>query len=128
MHQFVAASIALLSLAGSSLACEVVNGVKFTAYGYPDASGIPAYKCQNGKPVNTGPNDKTELGDGSFGNPYAAAASRNSVFKRCDVLYMPLLKKYFRIQDDCSGCGMSFSDPRIDLERPLPGPTVAGID
>lgn len=87
------------------MACQTVSGVKFTAYGFPDASGIPAYKCNGNNVVPTGPNDRTQLGDGSFGKPYAAAAAGNSVFKKCELLYMPLLKKYFRVQDDCSGCG-----------------------
>ena len=98
------------------MGCGVVGGVKFTAYGFPDADGIPAYKCNGNQVATTGPNDRTELGDGSFGNPYAAAAAGNSVFKKCELLYMPLLKKYFRVQDDCSGCG-SYSLRTCVLKR-----------
>ena len=105
MHTFNLLALSVLSLTGSSLACGVVSGVKFTAYGYPDADGTPAYKCNGNKVVPTQAGDKTMLGDGSFGKPYAAAAASGSVFTKCELLYHPLLKKYFRVQDNCSGCG-----------------------
>ncbi|KAG6999262.1 hypothetical protein G7Y79_00036g072180 [Physcia stellaris] len=104
MYTTIPLSLFFLSLTGSGMACSTVSGIKFTAYGFPDASGIPAYKCNGNTVTTTGPNDRTQLGDGSFGKPYAAAAARNSIFQRCELLYMPLLKKYFRVQDDCSGC------------------------
>lgn len=106
MYHFLPLALAILSLSGSSVGCSTEKGIKLTNYGFPDASGTPAYKCKGGKVVNTQQGDKTELGDGSFKNPYAAAASGNSVFKKCDLIYVPILKKYFRVQDDCSGCGM----------------------
>lgn len=34
---------------------------------------------------------KTELGDDSFGKPYAAAAAGNSIFKKCDLIYVHIL-------------------------------------
>ena len=111
MHTIIPLSFLVLSLTGSSAGCGVVSGVKFTAYGFPDADGVPAYKCNGNQVVQTGPNDRTELGDGSSGNPYAAAAATGSTFKKCELLYMPLLKKYFRVQDNCSGCG-KLSIPR----------------
>ncbi|KAL8795539.1 MAG: hypothetical protein Q9195_001960 [Heterodermia aff. obscurata] len=104
MHTIIPLSLFVLSLTGLSVGCGVVSGVKFTAYGFPDADGVPAYKCNGNQVVQTGPNDRTELGDGSFGNPYAAAAATGSTFKKCELLYLPLLKKYFRVQDNCSGC------------------------
>ena len=106
MYKLLPIALALVSFSDFSLACNAERGIKLTNYGFPDASGIPAYKCQGGNVVPTGPNDRTELGDGSFGNPYAAAAAGNSIFKKCDLIYVPILKKYFRVQDDCSGCGM----------------------
>lgn len=106
MHKVLPLALALLYFGVSSLACSAQNGIKLTNYGFPDASGTPAYKCNGDKIVPTKPGDKTELGDGSFGNPYAAAAAGNSVFKKCSLLYVPLLEKYFRVQDDCSGCGV----------------------
>ena len=110
MHSILDLSIAILALAGSGFACNLVTSVKLTNYGYPDASGIPSYACQNGQPVE--PGTSTELGDGSFGNPYAAAAAVTSTtFKKCQKVYVPLLEKYFIIQDDCSGC-REFGPPR----------------
>ena len=111
MHTIISLSLFALSLIGSAVGCGVVSGVKFTAYGFPDADGIPAYKCNGNQVVQTGPNDRTKLGDGSFGSPYAAAAATGSTFKKCELLYMPLLKKYFRVQDNCGACSR-FSAPR----------------
>ena len=105
MRASIIASVYVLSLSGSALACSTVNGIKHTAYGWPDASGTPAYKCNGNTRINTVAGDKTLLGDGSAGKPYAAAAKiSNSIFKPCELVYSPLLEKYFRIQDDCSGC------------------------
>ena len=105
MQKYIAASLAALSLAGSSLACNVVSGVKFTAYGFPDAPGTPAFMCQGTTVVPSQAGDQTPLGDGSFANPYTAASATGSPFAECELLYHPLLKKYFRINDNCSGCG-----------------------
>ncbi|KAL9609208.1 MAG: hypothetical protein Q9167_006006 [Letrouitia subvulpina] len=115
MQKTLALSLFLLSLTGSSLGCNVVSGVKFTAYGFPDASGTPAYKCNGDRVVPTQAGDKTMLGDGSFNKPYAAAAAGGSVFKKCELLYMPLLKKYFRVQDDCSGCDLYVVQANKDI-------------
>ncbi|KAI4158987.1 MAG: hypothetical protein LQ342_006960 [Letrouitia transgressa] len=115
MQKTLALSLLFLSLTGSSLGCDVVSGVKFTAYGFPDASGTPAYKCNGNRVVQTQPGDKTMLGDGSFNKPYAAAAAGGSIFKKCELLYIPLLKKYFRVQDDCSGCDLYVVQANRDI-------------
>ena len=110
MYSIFDLSVALLALAGSGFACNLVTSVKLTNYGYPDASGIPSYACQNGQPVE--PGTATKLGDGSFGNPYAAAAAVTSTtFPKCAKVYVPLLEKYFIIQDDCGGCRKCLSYP-----------------
>lgn len=119
MYKTIPLSLFLLSLTGSGMACETVGGIKFTAYGFPDAFGIPAYKCNGDNVAITGANDRTQLGDGSFGNPYAAAAAGSSIFQKCELLYMPLLKKYFRVQDDCSGCGQSSSQLCMQMVETL---------
>ena len=111
MHSILDLSIAALALAGSGFACTLRTSIKLTNYGYPDASGIPSYACQNGQPVE--PGTSTKLGDGSFNNPYAAAAAVTSTtFQKCQKVYVPLLEKYFIIQDDCSGCRKYFSTSR----------------
>ena len=114
MYKLLSLALALVSLSDLSLGCKVERGIKFTNYGFPDASGTPAYKCSGGQVVPTQLGDRTKLGDGSFGNPYAAAAAGNSIFKKCDLIYVPILKKYFRVQDDCSGCGKS-AFPKLPL-------------
>ena len=103
----------LFSLTPSTLACNTIGGIKLTNYGYPDASGTPAYKCNGNKVLPSKPGDKTELGDGSFKNPYAAASAdpSQSFLNKCELIYVPLLKKYFRVQDNCSGC----VDKQVDL-------------
>ena len=108
MYKLTEISIALLAIAGSGLACNRVDKVRLTNYGFPDASGIPSYHCNGDKPVPSQPGGKTLLGDGSFNKPYAAAASKSSkTFKQCQTIYVPLLEKYFKIQDDCAQCGKS---------------------
>lgn len=96
----------LFSLSPSTQACNTIGGIKLTNYGFPDADGTPAYKCHGKKFVPTKPGDRTELGDDSFHNPYAsAAASPSQTFlKKCELIYVSLLKIYFRVQDNCSGC------------------------
>ncbi|KAG8526559.1 uncharacterized protein KY384_008760 [Bacidia gigantensis] len=85
MHStYLALSLTTLLLPLSTLSCSVASGIKFTNYGYPDASGTPAYKCNGNNVVNTVAGDKTLLGDGSYEKPYAAAAEGNSVFKKCE--------------------------------------------
>ena len=81
------APFVLLSLAGSSIACNVVNGVKFTAYGYPDASGTPAFSCNGNTVVPSPAGGKTPLGDGSYNKPYAAASATGSIFKEYSRRY-----------------------------------------
>ncbi|KAL6713988.1 hypothetical protein ACLMJK_008482 [Lecanora helva] len=113
MYSLPIISTAILALAGPGLACNLVKSVKLTNYGYPDANGIPSYRCQNGQPVQ--PGTSTKLGDGSFNNPYAAAAAVTSnTFKKCQKVYVPILKKFFIIQDDCSACHAT-PDSWIDL-------------
>ncbi|KAL8748097.1 MAG: hypothetical protein Q9190_000125 [Brigantiaea leucoxantha] len=99
-----AVSLLLLSLTNPTIPCSIAAGTKFTAYGYPDADGIPAYACKGSQPISSSAGEKTMLGDGSFEKPYAAAAALGSVFQECELVYVPLLKKYFRIQDNCGAC------------------------
>lgn len=105
MHKPTALTIFLLSLTHHSTGCSVKSGTKFTAYGFPDANGVPAYQCNGNQIVLADSSHRTLLGDGSYNNPYAAAAHGNSDFQKCELVYVPLLRKYFRVQDDCSGCG-----------------------
>ena len=106
-----AVSLLLLSLTNPTTPCSIAASTKFTAYGYPDADGIPAYACKGSQPISSSAGGKTMLGDGSFEKPYAAAAASGSVFQECELVYVPLLKKYFRIQDNCGACGRFFIFP-----------------
>ena len=123
MSKLLSLSLLVLSLIQSGMGCNTVSGIKFTAYGFPDASGTPAYACNGNNPVASQPGGKTVLGDGSFNKPYSAAAATGSIFKECELLYMPLLKKYFRVQDNCSGCGqfilVESSTEHINANRPM---------
>ena len=111
--KFLPITLFLFSLHPCTLACNTIDGIKFTNYGYPDAPGTPAYKCDGNKVLPTEPGDKTALGDGSFERPYAAAAAdpSHSFVQKCELLYIPLLQKFFRVQDNCSGC----IDKQLDL-------------
>lgn len=47
------------------------------------------------------------IGSGSFGDPLTLAAASNGPFKKCEVVYLPYLKKYARFEDVCGQCRRS---------------------
>ena len=119
MHKHLPLSISLLSLITSVLSCATVAGVKLTNYGWPDLPKppqAPAFNCQGSTKVPSQAGDKPVLGDGSFGKPYSAAISVTSTFNDCELVYIPILEKYFRIDDHCGGCSMlGISFPSFSL-------------
>ena len=89
----------LLSASSSAISCQVQTNWKITFFGYPDNSppgGDIAFDCGRGF---------TAGGDGSLGNPVTMAAAYNA-FAKCEVIYIPYLKKYARYEDYCGQCGM----------------------
>lgn len=89
----------LLSALSPATSCKVQTNWKITFFGYPDnspAGGDIAFDCGRGF---------TAGGDGSLGNPVTMAAAYNA-FAKCEVIYIPYLKKYARYEDYCGQCGM----------------------
>ena len=49
-------------------------------------------------------------GDGSYENPALfATAEINPQFKKCEIVYLPLFKKYFQYGDICQQCATDYS-------------------
>lgn len=130
-------AFAVLALVDITFSCQVINGVKLTNYGYPDTPHPhqPAYKCNNESVIPTQLGDLPLLGNGSYGSPYSAAARDGSEFGKCELLYVPILKKYFRVSDDCWACSKCDNaccaaefliGRRITACRPLPHPSEPG--
>ena len=45
-------------------------------------------------------------GTGTYDDPISfATATDNNNLPRCAIVYVPLLQKYFRNEDDCAECG-----------------------
>ena len=109
MYKALPLTLTLLSFGSSVLGCALVGGVKLTNYGWPDLPKPPqppAFNCRGNTKVPSQAGNKPVLGDGSYGKPYSAAISTTSNFRDCELIYIPILEKYFRIDDHCSGCSM----------------------
>lgn len=91
----------LLSASSPAISCQVQTNWKITFFGYPDnspPSGDIAFDCGRGFAAG---------GDGSLNDPVTMAAAYN-VFAKCEVIYIPYLKKYARYEDYCGQCGTFF--------------------
>ena len=129
---------AILFAAEQALAqsCNIKNNQGFSFYGLGSAGVYSKYKCNGNSyvqgsdtlpPAQSGRSGGGEhppytplrialadmiLGDGTYDNPtHFAAAVGDPNFKQCETIYVPLLKKYFRLNEICEGCG----DGHIDL-------------
>ena len=95
-----------LSLAQSESGCAAVPNVWLTNYGFPDASGLTQFSCNGNQVANA--NVPTPLGTGEYDNPYSAALSVSATtFKKCETVYIPYFRKYFKFVDGCAQCGTS---------------------
>lgn len=105
----------LVSASAPAISCQVQTNWKITFFGYPDnspPSGDIAFNCGRGFAAG---------GDGSLNNPVTMAAAYN-VFAKCEVIYIPYLKKYARYEDYCGQCGMliPFLPPFLSLPLSIP--------
>ena len=95
-----------LSLAQSTSGCTAVPNVWLTNYGFPDASGLTQFSCNGNQVVDA--NVPTPLGTGNYDSPYAAALSKTATeFSKCETIYVPYFRKYFKFVDVCAQCGKS---------------------
>ncbi|KAL9100986.1 MAG: hypothetical protein Q9163_003708 [Psora crenata] len=104
MFKYCAFAFLLFSLqAGHSLACTAVQQVHLTNYGFPDASGLTQFSCSGSTPGTA--NVPTPLGSGTHSSPYAFAASATTqTFQKCETIYIPYFRKYFKFVDVCAAC------------------------
>lgn len=125
--------LALITLTAASAAatCTPINPVVLTFYGYPDndpPSADIAYDCGRGYKASgmslflffiyylsfTGMicmQRTNKTGNGTYNNPLTAASAAPGEFNKCEVLYLPYLRKYVIIEDTCAQCSMSRSLP-----------------
>ncbi|KUI56530.1 hypothetical protein VP1G_03900 [Cytospora mali] len=90
----IAASIFL----GAAQGCSVVSGVKVTYYGAPDndpPGDATAYDC-GGRDYHAG-------GVGTYANPLTFATAPGE-YNECEIVYLPYMKKYVRMEDYCEAC------------------------
>lgn len=115
---------ALTALPSTLASCGLVNEVALTFYGSPDDSppqSDVAVDCGRGKNANGEPMaggmdiclhyclrhivTVEWTGTGTFDNPMSfGTATDNQNLPRCAIIYVPLLRKYFRNEDDCVDC------------------------
>jgi len=84
-------------------ACSIQGSTTITFYGYPDNSppgaGV-AYDC--------GGRNKIAGGSGTYTDPVTFASAPGE-FDKCEIIYLPYLEKYSRMEDTCTQCSRSLS-------------------
>jgi hypothetical protein len=91
--------VTLYTLALTASACSKQGSTQITFYGFPDNSPpdpATAYNC--------GGRNNIAGGSGTFNDP-VTFASATAEFNQCEVIYVPYLEKYARMEDDCQQCG-----------------------
>lgn len=89
---------AAASLLGAAQGCSIVSGVKVTYYGAPDndpPGDATAYPC-GGRDYHAG-------GVGTYDDPLSFATAPGE-YDECEIVYLPYMKKYLRMEDYCQGC------------------------
>lgn len=83
--------------------CRVFERVAVTFYGAPDndppGSQATAWSCDPSRGAKAG-------GTGSYLDPLSFASAKYE-FDKCEIIYLPYLKKYLRFDDFCATCGES---------------------
>ncbi|KAL9098021.1 MAG: hypothetical protein Q9163_006232 [Psora crenata] len=96
--------------------CSVKNDVTFTFFGLGSAGVFTKFGC-SGTSVKAGSETaiaadgpRPSGGDGSYDHPALfATAESNTAFQRCEIIYIPYLKKYFQFGDICVQCDTDFA-------------------
>ena len=84
---------------GLSQSCSTVQNSQITFYGWPDndpPSAQTAYNCGNRNFVAGG--------SGTYADPLTFASAPGE-YSQCEIVYVPYLKKYARLEDYCAQCG-----------------------
>jgi hypothetical protein len=97
----VTSLLALSTLTLTASACSKQGSTQITFYGFPD-NDPPG----PGTAFNCGGRNNVAGGSGTFNDP-VTFASATGEFSQCEVIYVPYLEKYARMEDDCQQCGKS---------------------
>ncbi len=90
--------IVLLESATKVTACSTPGNYIVTFYGYPDNSPPGP-----GTAHNCGGRNFVAGGTGTYSDPVTFATAPGE-FNVCEIIYLPLLTKYGRYEDDCAQC------------------------
>lgn len=105
MFVIVALAYALAALPSTLASCGPINDVTLTFYGWPDNSppgSDNAFDCGRGNNADGSPKAG---GSGTYDDPISFATATDNVhLPKCAIVYVPLLRKYFRNEDDCAQC------------------------
>lgn len=114
-------SVSLLStLFGVCNACSTESNFEVTFYGYPDNSPPgpgTAHDC-GGRNYIAG-------GTGTYDDPLTMATAPGE-FNVCEIIYLPLLTKYVRYEDDCAQCTTDYGNGQNHIDIWTGSPTVNG--
>ncbi|OAQ99358.1 hypothetical protein LLEC1_01061 [Akanthomyces lecanii] len=120
-----AAAVVAVTLAGFASACSTPGNYIVTFYGYPDndpPGPAIAYDCGRGSRAG---------GKGTYDDPVTIATAPGELNK-CEIVYLPFLTKYGRVEDYCAQCGKltsHFSQSHSDfLEAKVLTATASKID
>ncbi|MCJ1442868.1 MAG: hypothetical protein MMC23_003365 [Stictis urceolatum] len=95
---------------GLSSACSTVSNSQVTFYGYPDndpPGADTAHDC-GGRNYQAG-------GLGTYDDPLTFATAPGE-FDVCEIVYLPLLKKYLRYEDDCAQCESDWDNGQYHID------------
>ncbi|KAJ5398340.1 hypothetical protein N7509_006453 [Penicillium cosmopolitanum] len=98
-------------LAGVGTACSTPGNFIITFYGFPDNS-----PPGSGTAYNCGGRNYIAGGSGTYDDPVTIATAPGEL-DVCEIVYLPLLTKYGRREDDCAQCTTDYSngEPHIDI-------------
>ncbi|CAM1508696.1 Fc.00g055440.m01.CDS01 [Cosmosporella sp. VM-42] len=111
MRSTAAFSLVAAALTGVSSACSTPGNYIVTFYGYPDndpPGPATAYNC-GGRNYKAG-------GSGTYSDPLTIATAPGEL-NACEIVYLPLLTKYARVEDSCAQCAIDWGNgqPHIDI-------------
>ncbi|KAJ6133669.1 hypothetical protein N7471_008884 [Penicillium samsonianum] len=99
------------ALAGLGAACSTPGNFIITFYGYPD-NDPPG----PGTAHNCGGRNYVAGGSGTYNDPVTIATAPGEL-NVCEIVYLPLLAKYGRYEDNCAQCTVDYTNgtPHIDI-------------
>ncbi|OJI83541.1 hypothetical protein ASPTUDRAFT_55578 [Aspergillus tubingensis CBS 134.48] len=101
--------LAVAGLLSASVACSTESDVEITFYGYPDndpPSADIAYDCGRGY---------TAGGTGTYDDPLTFATAPGE-FEKCEIIYLPYLRKYLRFEDTCAQCTTDYDNGKLHID------------